>query len=280
MLFLLLGLVFIGFFIGKDELTLTVSYGVLDLLLMLFSETVFFILLFTIVQIEEVELCLSRDQCEQRVNAAFSASFEPLLFVGDGEAPELVEIVIGEHLHEFVAICCTGACILNVQSLKATAGGGSLSNEFEQLASVFISGFPQVGKFEVLKLVGLVDELPQRPLLKLIIVPEALDGQLLKAQLLVDCTSKLVKKRVQHLGRRASEDTANVKIGYGLEIDIIVPIANGVGGVLMKAIAHLFPVQLDGALSDVLGALGVDLGLDGHVEEVDAVDLEKKDLSW
>ena len=70
-----------------------------------------------------------------------------------------------------------------------------------------------------------------------------------------------------------------MKIGYGLEIDIIVPIANGVGGVLMKAIANFFPVQLDGAACDVLGALGVDLVLEGHVLEVDAVDLEKKDLS-
>ena len=100
--------------------------------------------------------------------------------------------MIGEHLHEFVAICCTAACMLNVQSLKASAGDGSLSNEFEQLASVFISGI-QAGKFEVLKLVGLEDELPQRPLLKLVLVREALDGQPLKAQLLVDCTSELVK---------------------------------------------------------------------------------------
>ena len=58
---------------------------------------------------------------------------------------------------------------------------------------------------------------------------------------------------------------SNVKIGYGLELDIIVPIANGVGGVLMKAIVHHFLVKLDGAAADILGAFGVDLRLDGHV---------------
>ena len=68
--------------------------------------------------------------------------------------------MIGEHLHEFFAICCTAACILNVQSLKTTAGGDSLSSKFEQLTAVVINGW-QVGKFEVLKLVGLEDDLPK-----------------------------------------------------------------------------------------------------------------------
>ena len=44
----------------------------------------------------------------------------------------------------------------------------------------------------------------------------------------------------------------------------------------MEAIGYLFPIQLDGAVSDVLGALGVDLVLSGHLEEWFAVDGEEE----
>ena len=56
--------------------------------------------------------------------------------------------------------------------MKAAAGGDSLSSKFDQLAAVGISGLIQVGKSEILKMVGLEDELPQRPLFKLVLVKE------------------------------------------------------------------------------------------------------------
>ena len=46
----------------------------------------------------------------------------------------------------------------------------------------------------------------------------------------------------------------------------------------MKAIVHHFPVQLNGATSDILGACGVNLRLDGHVLKVNVIDLEKEDF--
>ena len=46
---------------------------------------------------------------------------------------------------------------------------------------------------ERLELMGLDQEQPQWPLLKLVGVHESLNGELLEAWLLVDCASKLVK---------------------------------------------------------------------------------------
>ena len=46
----------------------------------------------------------------------------------------------------------------------------------------------------------------------------------------------------------------------------------------MKAIVYLYPVQLYDTVCDILGAFWVDLRLDGHLEERDAVDMEQEDL--
>ena len=58
----------------------------------------------------------------------------------------------------------------------------------------------EVCKFEGFELVCLEDELPQRPLLQLVLVVEILDNEVLEALLFVDCTPKLVNDRVKNLG--------------------------------------------------------------------------------
>ena len=49
-------------------------------------------------------------------------------------------------------------------------------------------------------MVCLEDELPQRPLLHLVLVLEPLDNEVLEALLFVDCTPKLVYHRVKDFG--------------------------------------------------------------------------------
>ena len=49
-------------------------------------------------------------------------------------------------------------------------------------------------------MVHLEGELPQRPLLQLVIVVEILDNEVLEALLFVDCTPKLINHRVKDFG--------------------------------------------------------------------------------
>ena len=46
----------------------------------------------------------------------------------------------------------------------------------------------------------LEDELPQRPLLQPVLVPELMDNEVLEAVLFVHCSPKLVYHRVKYLG--------------------------------------------------------------------------------
>ena len=68
------------------------------------------------------------------------------------------------------------------------------------MAAVIIRRVKQVCKFEGFELVCLEDELPQRPLLQLVRVPEIIDNDVLEALFFVDCTPKLVNHRVEYLG--------------------------------------------------------------------------------
>ena len=99
--------------------------------------------------------------------------------------------IVGEGLQELVSICSTALCVLDVQSAHAAAKSDSFRSEFEEQAAVIMCR-AQAMKLERLELVGLEDELPQGPLLKLVTVTEILDREALKAQLFSDCPPKTV----------------------------------------------------------------------------------------
>ena len=82
--------------------------------------------------IKKFELLLFGDNCGKRVYAAISASFKPCLFVSNGEALQPIEAIVSEGLQELVAICCAGACPLNVQRVQAAAKGDNLRSKFEE----------------------------------------------------------------------------------------------------------------------------------------------------
>ena len=63
-----------------------------------------------------------------------------------------------------------------MQSAHAAAKGGSFRSKFEQQATVISCRVIQFGELERLEVMGLEDELPQWPLLQLVLVPEPLDG--------------------------------------------------------------------------------------------------------
>ena len=86
-----------------------------------------------------------------------------------------------------------------MQGAKTSARIDCLRSEFEELAAV-LSCRAKKGKFEGFKVVCLEDELPQRPLFQLVLVPERLDNEVLEALLFVDCAPKLVNHRVKYLG--------------------------------------------------------------------------------
>ena len=87
-----------------------------------------------------------------------------------------------------------------MQRVEAVAISGNLSSEFEELTAVIICRINQGGNFEGFEVVCLEDELPQRPLLQLVLVRENLDIEVLEAFLFVDCAPKLVYHRVKDFG--------------------------------------------------------------------------------
>ena len=113
---------------------------------------------------------------------------------------QAVDAVVSDSLHELIAIFGTAACILDVQGAKATARSDSLGSEFEKLAAVITCRGNQFVKFEGFEVVCLEHELPQRPLLQLVLVTEMIDNEVLEALLFVDCSPKLVYNRVEYLG--------------------------------------------------------------------------------
>ena len=79
----------------------------------------------------------------------------------------------------------------------------------------------KVGNLERFKVVGLLDELIQRPVLQLVHVAEVLNSKVLEALVQVDSATELVKHRVDHFQRRAGEALvvvifADDDISYGL----------------------------------------------------------------
>ena len=87
-----------------------------------------------------------------------------------------------------------------MEPVEALAICGSLSSDFEELAAVASCRSRKEEKFEGFEVVCLEDELPQRPLLQLVLVPEILDNEVLEALLFVYCAPKLVNYRIKYLG--------------------------------------------------------------------------------
>jgi len=118
-------------------------------------------------------------------------------------------------------------------------------------------------------------ELPQWPILQLVLVVEIIDGQVLETLLFTNCLSKVLKNCVYNCGRRAHEGTTNFDILRRFCL-LRHQFIDRVCSVLCEARVHRCLVQLDSALLDILGALRDDFSLVRQQGERDVVDAESK----
>ena len=118
-------------------------------------------------------------------------------------------------------------------------------------------------------------ELPQWPLLHLVLVLEIPDGQVLETLLEANGLSKVLKHCVYNRRGRALEHTTNEDILRKFLL-LSHPLLDSACAVLCEALVHLHLVQLDSAPLDVLGALRDDFSLVGQERERDVVDAESK----
>ena len=118
-------------------------------------------------------------------------------------------------------------------------------------------------------------ELPQWPLLHLVLVAESLNGQVLETLLEANGLAKVLKDCVYNRRGRALEEGTNVDILRRFLL-LSHPSIDSVCGVLCETIVHLYLVQLDSALLDVLGALRDDFSLVGQERERDVVDADSE----
>ena len=102
-------------------------------------------------------------------------------------------------------------------------------------------------------------ELPQRPLLKLVLVEKTLNGEVLETLLVANGLSKVLKDCVYNRRRRALK-TINDDILRRFCL-LSHPFINSVCSVLCESIVHLLLVQLNTATADVLGSLRYDFSL-------------------
>ena len=121
-------------------------------------------------------------------------------------------------------------------------------------------------------------ELPQWPLLQLVLFPESLDGEVQETLPYANGPSKVFKHLVEYLSRRASEATTNVDILRRFFL-LKYPFSDSICSVLCEAFVHLFLVQLDLTVPDVLGSLRGECSLEGHLIEWEAVDVERDFVS-
>ena len=93
-------------------------------------------------------------------------------------------MVVGEDLHELVAVFCSGQRVLDVQRVEAAAVGGGQAGKFQDCGFVSRCRI-QVLDLEILKVGALDHELAQWPLLERVLVFEQLDCELFEALLLI-----------------------------------------------------------------------------------------------
>ena len=147
-----------------------------------------------------------------------------------------------------------------MQRVEASAGSDGTASELKQTAAVGGCGIIEVVELECLQRVALKSELPQWPLLQLVQVAEILNGEVLETLLVANGLSKVLKYLVDYNRRRAPEASTNVDIIRRFCLHSH-PIIYSVCSVLCEAVVHLYLVQLDPTLIDVLWALRDDFGL-------------------
>ena len=126
---------------------------------------------------------------------------------------------------------------------------------------------------------ALKGELPQWPLLHLVLVHEFLDGQVLETLLVANSLTKVLKHCVYNCRGRAREAFATLFTNVDIFREFFLlrhPLLDSVCRVLCEALVHLHLVQLDQALLNVLGALRDDFSLVGQERERDVVDTDNK----
>jgi len=117
-------------------------------------------------------------------------------------------------------------------------------------------------------------ELPQWPLLQLVLVVEIHDGQVLETLLEANSLPKVIKDCVYNRRGRALEIlNFDILRRFFLLSD---PLLDSICGVLYVALVHLYLVQLDLAPLDVLGSVRDDFSLVRQERERDVVNAETK----
>ena len=116
-------------------------------------------------------------------------------------------------------------------------------------------------------------ELTQWPLLQLVLVLEILNGEVLETLLVANGLAKVLKDCVYNRRGRAPEYTTNEDILRKLLL-LSHPLLDSACAVLCEAPVHLYLVQLDNALLDVLGALRDDFSLVRQERERDVVNAQ------
>ena len=94
-------------------------------------------------------------------------------------------MVVGEDLHELVAVFCSGPRLLDVQRVEAAAVGGGQAGKFQDCGTISRCREKQDSDLEILKVGALDHELAQWPLLERVLVLEHLDCELFEALLLI-----------------------------------------------------------------------------------------------
>ena len=121
---------------------------------------------------------------------------------------------------------------------------------------------------------ALKGELPQWPLLHLVLFLEIHNGEVLETLLVVNGLSKVLKHCVYNRRRRAPE-TDNLDILRKFFF-LSHPVIDSVCGILYEVLVHLNLVQHDLATLDVLGTLRDYFSLVRQERERDVVDAESK----
>ena len=135
-----------------------------------------------------------------------------------------VDMVVGEDLHELVAVFCSGLRPLNLQRMEAAAVGGGQASKIQDCRTISRCRLREVLDLEILKVGALDHELAQWPLLERVFVIEVFDCELFEALLLIDSLREIVKHRVDNLRRRAGKAAANECFSNRLKVFFIEPV--------------------------------------------------------
>ena len=131
---------------------------------------------------------------------------------------ELVNVAIGEGMHQFGAVVCSALCANDGQLAQTAAGGCGIADKFSQSALVCRRG-AKSSDLELFQVMALEEELAERPVLQCAhLVHEAEDGELFEPFSRVDGVAELVEQGVEHLRGRAGEHGAGACINADVEI--------------------------------------------------------------